>query len=379
MSALEPREPDVLVGELVTDEDTDATVLVELTGVAGLPRDHPRNPVSSYLDRLAAGSRPAMESSLATIAALGYGLTRAPGESPKAFRAQALAAAYSVPWWALRYEHTIKLRKALTDRYQPTTVNRHLSALRGVLKECRRLELMALEDYLHAVDLEPVEGNTATPSRTLTQGELTSLFEACAADLRPYGRRDAALLTLLYTGGLRCNEALEVDLGDYDPATGTLQVSHGKRHQKRTVYLDKGGRAALDAWLKVRRQQREPDRNGRHPLLVSIPKGGRLSRRRLTVSRVNRILRARALQARVAAFTAHDLRRALGGNLLDAGVDLSTVQKMLGHASPDTTSNHYDRRGERTKQDAAKRIHTPYVAPAQPPLPDGDLAAEEPR
>ena len=99
---------------------------------------------------------------------------------------------------------------------------------------------------------------------------------------------------------------------------------------------------------------------------MSIPKGGRLSRRRLTVSRVNRILRARAVQARVAPFTAHDLRRALGGNLLDAGVDLSTVQKVLGHASPDTTSNHYDRRGERTKQDAAKKIHTPYVAPAQP-------------
>ena len=84
-----------------------------------------------------------MESSLATIAALGYGLTREPGESPKAFRAHALAAAYSVPWWALRYEHTIKLRKALTERYQPPTANRHLSALRGVLKECRRLELMA--------------------------------------------------------------------------------------------------------------------------------------------------------------------------------------------------------------------------------------------
>lgn len=368
MSALEPREPDVLVGELMTDEDTDATALVELMGVAGLPRDHPRNPVSRYLDRLAAGSRPAMESSLATIAALGCGLTRGATESPKQYQARIRAVAYTLPWWTLRYEHTARLRKALTDRYQPATANRHLSALRGVLKECRRLQLMRLDDYQHAVDLDPVEGSTTRPARALTQGNLKALFEACAADPRAYGRRDAALLAVLYAGGLRRNEALQVDLDDYEPATGRLKVTHGKRHQQRPVYLDGGGRAALAAWLEVRGRLLEPDEDGRQPLFVSVPKGGRLSPRRLMVSRVNRIIGGRAHQAGLPAPTAHDLRRALGGSLLDAGVDLSTVQHVLGHASPVTTANHYDPRGERVIQDAAEQVHTPYVAPAEQPL-----------
>lgn len=233
---------------------------------------------------------------------------------------------------------------------------------------------MRLDDYQHAVDLEPVEGSSAKPPRAPTQGNLKALFKACAADPRAYGRRDAALLAVLYAGGLRCNEALEMDVGDYLPANGRLTVTHGKRHQQRLVYLDGGGQAALAAWLEVRERLRDQDEDGRYPLFVSIPKGGRLSPWRLMVSRVNRILGERAHQAGLSALTAHDLRRALGGSLLDAGVDLSTVQKVLGHASPDTTSNHYDPRGERTKQDAAEQIHTPYVAPAQPSLPDGDTA-----
>ena len=46
--------------------------------------------------------------------------------------------------------------------------------------------------------------------------------------------------------------------------------------------------------------------------------------------------------------------------MLDAGVDLLTVQKLMGHASPVTTSR-YDRRDEKTKMEAATKIHFPMV------------------
>ena len=59
-------------------------------------------------------------------------------------------------------------------------------------------------------------------------------------------------------------------------------------------------------------------------------------------------------------FTPHDLRRTFAGEMLDAGVDLVTVQKLMGHASPVTTSR-YDRRDEKTKMDAATKIHFPMV------------------
>ena len=55
----------------------------------------------------------------------------------------------------------------------------------------------------------------------------------------------------------------------------------------------------------------------------------------------------------------HDFRRTLAGNLLDEGADLATVQRILGHSSPVTTSA-YDRRPEETRRKALRSLHLPY-------------------
>jgi site-specific recombinase XerD len=58
----------------------------------------------------------------------------------------------------------------------------------------------------------------------------------------------------------------------------------------------------------------------------------------------------------------HDLRRTWTGDLLEAGVDLATVQKMAGHASVSTTGK-YDRRDHGIQRRAAAELHVPYVEP----------------
>jgi site-specific recombinase XerD len=79
----------------------------------------------------------------------------------------------------------------------------------------------------------------------------------------------------------------------------------------------------------------------------------------LATQGIYHILNTRSREAHTAKFTPHDLRRTFAGDLLDAGADLATVQKLMGHANANTTAG-YDRRGEQAKRNAVKKLHVPY-------------------
>jgi site-specific recombinase XerD len=299
-----------------------------------------RHPVAVYLARLAPSSRRTMRAALDAIASV---LTSDRCD------------AWSLDWAQLRYRHTTAVRAALADgHYAPATANRHLAALRGALKECWRLGYMTAEDFQRARDLEPVRGSRLPRGRALRPGEVRALFAACEEDDRQkpaMAARDAAILALLYGSGLRRAEAVGLDVADYDRDAGTLKV-RGKGNKERLAHLGDASQAALDAWLFVRGLWPGP-------LFVAINKGGKLGRRGMSGQAMLYIARCRTLQARVAAFSPHDLRRTFIGDLLDAGADLSTVQQLAGHAQIETTAR-YDRRGEATKKRAAKLLHVPY-------------------
>ena len=70
------------------------------------------------------------------------------------------------------------------------------------------------------------------------------------------------------------------------------------------------------------------------------------------------ILQKRGLEAGVTNFSAHDFRRTFISDLLDAGEDISTVQRLAGHTHRDQTAR-YDRRGEETKRRAVQKLIIP--------------------
>jgi len=132
----------------------------------------------------------------------------------------------ALDWPALRYQHTAAVRAALADgRYAPTTANRHIAAMRGVLRECWRLGYVSLEEYHRATDLEPIRGSRLPRGRALQTGELKALSTTVPAiAARATTTCDAASPALLYGSGLRRAEVVALDPADHDRQAGALKI-----------------------------------------------------------------------------------------------------------------------------------------------------------
>ena len=331
------------------------------------------NPATVYLARLAPGSRRTMRGALATVAAICLPDLDEP-LAPEAF-----------PWEMIRAEHAKAIRASLAEQYKYTTVNKTLSALRGVLREAWELGLMETEHYHRAVAVRAVKGSSASAAtgRSLARGELRALIETCLTPMSPRkgdvpivtekGQRDAALVALGYGCGLRRDELASLMVGDLDLVQRRV-VIQGKGNKERVVPIPPGAFHALRDYLAIRLSDASGelvDARGEAsllsplyketPLFVRARRGGRLDRSAdsLTGQAVYHVLKTRAGEAGVEAFSPHDLRRSYVGDLLDEGADLSVAQQLAGHASPTTTAG-YDRRGERAKEQAASRLDVPY-------------------
>jgi integrase len=127
----------------------------------------------------------------------------------------------------------------------------------------------------------------------------------------------------------------------------------GKGNKERVVFIGNGAALALQDWITIRGA--EPG-----PLFLPVTKHGKIVPTRMSTQAVFAICRRRAEESRVPAFSPHDLRRSCASDLLDAGEDLATVQRHLGHSSPVVTAR-YDRRGDAVLKRAAGKLHFPYA------------------
>lgn len=256
----------------------------------------------------------------------------------------------TLDWSKLRYQHTAALRAVFIDKYAPTTANRMLAALRRVLREARRLKQISFEDYEDAIDIKFVKHKTLLQGRALTEQEISALIENCLNDPSLTGIRDAAMISTLMAG-LRRSEVVALNVSDFDPNHGSLTVRQSKGRQDRLTYLPTGATAAILSWLAIRGD--EPG-----PLLCGTNKHGQVVMRRLSDSMVMTNLVKRGKLANVAPFSPHDFRRTFISGLLDAGADVITVSRLVGHSDLVTTAK-YDMRGEAAKQKAVARLKFP--------------------
>jgi site-specific recombinase XerD len=151
-------------------------------------------------------------------------------------------------------------------------------------------------------------------------------------------------LTVLRGTGLRIGELLELELDavvDFGPAGTWLRVPLGKLNSERMVPLDAATIAALDEWFVHRRHQRAlpHPRNGRPTDFVFVEHGRHLGPRRLQQGLRDAVVAAGLTgpDGRPNRIVAHQLRHTYATTLVNAGMSLQALMRLLGHTSPEMT------------------------------------------
>ena len=209
----------------------------------------------------------------------------------------------------------------------PTTISRRLAAVRSLLR--------------HALGPARVPEAVLAPRRprrlpeTPSLAEVEQLVAAEGIDDDPLSLRNAALLELVYSCGLRSAEAVDLDLVDVDLDREHVHV-RGKGGKERLVPVGEEAAWRLGRWLRDGRPALA--RGACDALFLSV-RG-----RRLDTSTLRRLVA-----------NPHRLRHAYATHLLEGGADLRTIQELLGHASLSTTQiySHVDARRLRRVYDRA--------------------------
>jgi integrase/recombinase XerC len=153
------------------------------------------------------------------------------------------------------------------------------------------------------------------------------------------GKRDRAILELLYATGIRVSELVAIDLGDFDISDGFLRVL-GKGRKERIVPFGRMAQEALGAYLHARsalsgRAFKSQPAGAREALFLNF-RGGRLTARGVGLI-VDRHVARLAQRLNVHP---HTLRHTFATHMLNAGADLRAIQELLGHESLSTTQKY---------------------------------------
>jgi len=206
-----------------------------------------------------------------------------------------------------------------------TSVQRKLSSVRSLL---RYLLSEGKIESDPSTGLRQRRRSRHLPS-VLSEQEIGALLDA-PDKTRPRGRRDRAILELLYSAGTRVSETVGLDMGDVDLERGIARVL-GKGGKERLAAVGSHATAALATYLT---DPERPTPSPRDPQALFLnQRGGRLTTRTL-----ERIVERYVGEAGILRHaTPHTLRHSFATHLLDRGADLRSVQELLGHANLVTT------------------------------------------
>jgi integrase/recombinase XerD len=222
------------------------------------------------------------------------------------------------------------LGRLFSDGVSDRSVARKLSALRHFY---RYLLLDRLIEHDPTLDIDSPRQWKVLP-KALARSEVESLMKpassaaaATAALASAIAQRDQAMLEMLYAGGLRVSEIVNVKLEDLKLELGHVLV-RGKGDKERLVPL---GRAAQENLRAYMGSARDKILDGKVSPMLFVRRGGA----KLTRQRVWQMVNRLSAEGRHAS--PHMLRHSCATHMVENGADLRTVQTILGHADVSTT------------------------------------------
>lgn len=203
----------------------------------------------------------------------------------------------------------------------PTARARKLSAIKSFYKYLTVRTKQLQENPVQ--DLEYPKLRKSLP-KYLTMEQSSALLKAVSG---PNEKRDYAILMLFLNCGIRRSELVGLNLTDVYP--DRIRVV-GKGNKERFVYFGNSCRKAIDAYLLERNEKVLSDNRALF---------GSRDNNRISVTAVHRLVKKAFLQAGLDAsqFSAHKLRHTAATMMLSGGVDVKTVQEVLGHENLNTT------------------------------------------
>jgi integrase/recombinase XerD len=237
---------------------------------------------------------------------------------------------------AVREEHVVAWARLLAESKSPQGGTYSLATQKSYLALVQRLFRFLFRE---SVVLQDPTLNLVLPSwkklphALLNQAQSRRLVSSPDA-FTVRGKRDRAVLELLYGTAIRVGECERLDLRDVDLLRGQLFVRLGKGRKDRIVPVVGRAAAALDVYLRDSRPELVHDPRERALFLTN--RGTRLP-----VKRIQDLVRSHAKAAGITVrVTPYTLRHGCATHLLQNGADVRHVQKLLGHASLKTTATY---------------------------------------
>ncbi|OGN32800.1 MAG: hypothetical protein A3I92_02490 [Candidatus Yanofskybacteria bacterium RIFCSPLOWO2_02_FULL_43_10b] len=224
--------------------------------------------------------------------------------------------------------HLNRVRTADGQPLKRVTQNYHVIAIRNFLKYMAKIGVKTVA--AERIELGKQEDREVT---FLELDEVARLIDS------PKGSnldslRDKAILTTLFSTGMRVSELCSLDRDKVDTNRGELAI-RGKGGKIRMVYLSDEAKKIIKDYITKRSDVDEA-------LFIRIPKSKTFTKNsdlRLTPRSIQRIIRKYSIKAGIVGkhVSPHTLRHSFATDLLRNGADIRSVQTMLGHASVTTT------------------------------------------